>query len=60
MEKRGAGLKLPVALSIKDMPPMVTFNIDKPDTTESLIGNPEKIEVVINQGKNVNLKNLTL
>jgi hypothetical protein len=61
LERKGAGLKLPVALSIKDMPPMLEFKFESTSAVqETLIGNRHRFKVVITRAKNVNLKNLKL
>lgn len=68
MEKRGAGLKLPVALNIKDMPPMLDFKLEYDNGVqvgpksirEALIGNTERVKITISKKKKVNLKSLTL
>ena len=61
LERKGAGLKLPVALNIKDMPPMLQFKfVNANAVQETLIGNRHQFKVAITRTKNVNLKSLKL
>lgn len=50
MERRGAGLKMPVVLNIKEMPPMLSFEFGLMDVPanglqETLVGDPEAAHV---------------
>jgi len=48
MDRKGAGLKLPVTLPIKDMPPMLEFQFDTTSAVqETLIGNKHRFQVFI-------------
>ena len=61
MEKKGAGLKLPVLIKIEEMPPKLTFKLSPTSQMEqALLGNRHRVDVFISKKQNVNLKTLKL
>jgi len=61
MDKKGAGLKLPVLINIQEMPPKLTFKFSPTSQTEqALLGNRHRVDVFISKKQNVNLKTLKL
>ena len=61
MDRKGAGLKLPVLINIQEMPPKLTFKFSPTSQTEqALLGNRHRVDVFISKKQNVNLKTLKL
>ena len=58
MDKKGAGLKQPVMITIAEMPPKLTFDIKTEQN--ALLGNKHRFDIHIDKAKGISLELLKL